>query len=57
MRISNRIDNDLLMCIARRNFFLSGEASYVHNFLTIAERLFLLVGPKPKIAKRCPPKK
>lgn len=46
------------MCIARRDFFLSGEASYVHTILTIAVvfRRFLLVGPEPKIAKRCPHK-
>ena len=45
------------MYIARRDFFLSGEASYVYNFLTIAVilRRFLLVGPQPKIAKRVAP--
>ena len=45
------------MYIARRDFFLSWEASYVYNFLTIAVilRRFLLVGPQPKIAKRVAP--
>ena len=42
-RISNPFGNYLLMYIARRDFFLSGEASRVYTFLTIAvsDRIFL----------------
>ena len=35
-RIFNPFGNDLLMYIARRDFFLAWEASRVYTFLTIA---------------------
>ena len=44
------------MYISRQDFFLSGNASNIYKFLTIAV-ILRLVGPQQKIAKHCPHKK